>query len=377
MRLLERYLFRQLLVSVVWTTAALTGVAVLTSSLSALDLIVNQHQNALIFLEVTLLATPQVVAMILPLAMLIAGLMALNRLQTEQEIVICFAGGMSPWRVASPAIRVASLVAILVLALNLWVQPACFRELRAVIEAVRGDLAAVMINPGQFTHPAPGLTVYAQSLDQSGEIKNLFINKESPSGRSSTVMASEGRFAKRNGAPVLIMRGGSYQQLSQTGVLNTMSFDENVFDLRPFIAGRGPIRYRQSDRYLHELFFPDLRESWDAANRNALLAEGHARLATPLYSLAFTALALAAVLGGSFSRIGYGRRIAMASAAALVVRVTGFVSAAASASHPWLNSLQYAAPLACFAICMLTVVRQHPARGAGEVPARLAVGGAA
>jgi lipopolysaccharide export system permease protein len=226
-----------------------------------------------------------------------------------------------------------------------------------------------MISPGQFTHPVPGLTVYAQSLDQNGVIKNLFIDQSSSHGQSSTIMASEGRFAKRNGAPVLIMRAGSYQQLSKTGVLNTMSFDENVFDLQPFLAVRGPIRYRQSDRYLHELFFPDNRDPWVRGSRNGFLAEGHSRLASPLYSLAFTALALAAVLGGPFSRMGYGARIAMASAAALLVRVAGFVAGATSASDPRLNVLQYVAPLVCFLISMIIVLRQHPARGAKEIPA--------
>jgi lipopolysaccharide export system permease protein len=88
MRLLERYLFSQLLIAVVWTAAALTGVALLTSSLTTLDILVNQHQSALVFLEATLLATPQIVSLILPMAMFIAAMMALNRLHTEQEIVI-------------------------------------------------------------------------------------------------------------------------------------------------------------------------------------------------------------------------------------------------------------------------------------------------
>src|ERR1700719_3157594 len=165
MRLLERYLFGQLLGPTLLATAALTAVAVLTSSLSALDILVSQRQSPLIFLQVALLAPPQIFAMILPLALFVAGLVALNRLHTEQEIVICFAGGMSRWRVASPAIRVASIVTVITLALNLWAQPLCFRELRAILESVRADIASTMIKPGQFTHPGAGLTVYAQSID--------------------------------------------------------------------------------------------------------------------------------------------------------------------------------------------------------------------
>ena len=231
------------------------------------------------------------------------------------------------------------------------------------MEAVRADIASTMIQPGQFTHPAPGLTVYAQAIGDNGTIKNLFINQTDHHGSSSTLMASEGRIAKRNGAPVLIMRHGSDQELSKAGVLNYGSFDENDYDLRPFLTIEGQVRYHQTDRFLHELLFPDLRQKWEQDNRKSLLAEAHSRLASPLYNLAFSSLALAAVLGGAFSRLGYGARIAVASGASVVVRVLGFVAAAASAGNVTLNLLQYAVPLLCFAISMAVVMRQHPARG--------------
>src|SRR5690242_15086122 len=103
MPLIDRYLFRQLMGPTILATSALTGVAILTSSLSALDILVNKRQTFVVFLQITLLATPQIMALMLPMSVFIAGLVSLNRLYTEQEIVICFAGGMSRWRVASPA----------------------------------------------------------------------------------------------------------------------------------------------------------------------------------------------------------------------------------------------------------------------------------
>jgi lipopolysaccharide export system permease protein len=377
MRLIERYLFRQLLGPTIATAVAMAGVAVLTSSLSALDLLVNDRQSPWIFLQVTLLAAPQIIGMVLPLAVFVAGLVALNRLHTEQEIVICFAGGMSRWRVASPAIRLAAFVAIISLVINLWIQPFCFRELRRTLDAVRSDITVTMIRPGEFTHPAPGMTVFAQSLDSAGVIHNLFINQQRVGGPSRTLMASEGRIAHRSGGPVLVMLNGSNQELSKDGALNTLSFDEYVFDLRPFLAVHAPVHYHLPDRYLHELLSPDLSQSWERDNQKALTAEANARLSTPLYNIAFMALALAAVLGGAFSRLGYGARIATASTAALAVRVAGFVCAAVSVGDSRLNVLQYAVPLTCLIISMLIVLRQHPVRGPKNLPPTLALAGGA
>src|SRR3954464_658296 len=141
MRLIDRYLLRQLVGPVVLATLALSSVALLSQSLSGLDLIVNQRQSALVFLKITLLYMPQLINMILPIALFVATLVALNRLHTEQEIVVCFAGGMSRWRVISPAIRLGCTIALLALVLNLFVQPAAFRALRDELFAVRTDLA--------------------------------------------------------------------------------------------------------------------------------------------------------------------------------------------------------------------------------------------
>jgi len=372
MRLIERYLFRQLLGPSLLATAALTGIALLTQMLAGIDLLVKDRQTPLIFAEVTLLAMPQLVVMILPVAVLVAALIALNRLHTEQEIVICFAGGMSRWRVASPALRLAALVAIASLALSLWVQPLCYRAMREVLRDVKSDLAATMIKPGQFTHPGRGLTVYAQQVDDDGLIRNLFIDQDNGHGREVTITAEEGRFEARAGLPILMLRHGANQEFSRAGVLNVLAFDEYAFDLRSLMPEREAVNYKLSDRYLHELFFPDLRRPWEHANRKKMLAEGHARLAGALYNLAFMAMALAGVLGGPFSRMGYGQRIGATAGAALVLRTVGFAVQAAAAGAPAVNLLQYLLPLAAVAVSGLILLAplRRPA-ASGALPARL------
>jgi lipopolysaccharide export system permease protein len=142
-------------------------------------------------------------------------------------------------------------------------------------------------------------------------------------------------------------------------VLNFLSFDEYVLDLSPFMAIDTTVRYRLSDRYLHELFYPDMRHQWERENRVKMLAEGHSRIASPLYNLVNMTFALAAVLGATFSRFGYGRRIAIAAGAALVVRIVGFGLQAAAADAVWLNPLQYAAPVLAMIFALMIVFRSR------------------
>ena len=355
MRLIDRYVFRQILGSTLLATAALIALAVLSQSLSALGVVVDQRQNLAVFAKVIALAMPQLVVLILPVGVLIGGLVALNRLHTDQEIVVCQSVGQSRRRIMAPGLELAGGVVIVSLALSLWVQPLCYRALRDTLDAVRADLAASLIRPGRFTHPAAGVTVYAQAVDDDGVIHNLFINRVTKAGRDITVTAREGRFERRGGTPMLVMRQGANQEFSPQGILNYLSFDEYVFDLGPVLALSPRERYKLSDRYPRELFFPDRSDPWVRANVDRLAAEGHARIAGSIYNIAFVFMAFAGVIGGSYSRMGYGARIAAVAAAALVTRTLGFAAEAAAAKAPVFNLAQYGVPILATALALLVV----------------------
>lgn len=357
MRLIDRYLLRQLLGPTVLAVCALGAVALLSQSLNALDIIVTQRQSALVFLKVTLLAMPQLINIVLPIALFVAALVALNRLHTEQELVVCFAGGMSRSQLIAPAMRLGAMVGLLALTMNLWIQPTASREMRQTLFAVRTDLAATLIREGEFSQPSPGLTVYAQSVDTNGLIHNLFIHQVRDDGGATTYTADQGRLIKRDGKPLLVMMKGSNQEFSASGVLNFLSFDEYIFDLSSLIASDELVHFKPSDRYLHELLFPDLTQDWEQRNRLKLMAEGHARLAGPLYNIAFMALAISAVIGGGFSRLGYGRRMAAFGGIAAGVRILGFIVQAACEDMAWINLLQYLVPAVTTVVALREVYR--------------------
>ena len=69
------------------------------------------------------------------------------------------------------------------------------------------------------------------------------------------------------------------------------------------------------------------------------------------------AMALAAILGGAFSRTGYSLRIAKAAGLFLLVRVVGYGLIAASAWNVWMNVFQYLAPLIATAVALRVLFR--------------------
>lgn len=342
----QRYLFRNVLRTLIAIVGGLALIAVLTQGLSQIqDTIVQNRQSMLAFLYVTLLATPQIVALLMPIALFIAVAAALNVAHRENEVVVAQASGMSNWQVASPVLRLATLAAILHLGLNLWIQPTASRELRATLTAASTNLASTLVREGTFMTYSDGLTTFAGAVDNSN-ITFLVANDSRNPKNEVTYIAKTAFVSDIEGKPALVLRDGQRQTLRTNGALESLTFQQSPLELGAFVNDQKAIILEESDRYLPELFYPDMTNYYDNKNADALLAEGHARIATPLLNIAMSMLAILAVLGGDFSRRGYARRIGIASGAALIVRLLAFWATSAASKDPSLNVVQYALPIA-------------------------------
>ncbi|MFT4075555.1 MAG: LptF/LptG family permease [Asticcacaulis sp.] len=344
MRTLDRYIFRQLILPVGGAVAALTGIALLSQSLTQFDLVVERGQNAWTFVKITLLSMPQLAGLIFPIALFVGTLVALTRMQGEHEFTAAYASGMSLMRVAYPILRIGVYFTLISLAVNLFIQPLTNRAMRQELFDVKNDLISSLIREGDFATSNNGLTIYVQQIEQNGLLRQIFIRTDEPDGKDQTFAAREGRIKKINGSSILIMRNGSNQRLSGKGVLDHLTWDEYSFDITSYFTSDDYLQFKEGDRYMHELVFP-IRYDYEKTVWQKYYAEANARLANPLYNLAFVMLAIVSVLGGAFSRNGYAKRIAIAAAAAGATRILGVVMETASGAAWILNILQYVVPL--------------------------------
>ncbi len=371
MTLIQRYLFRQISLPVLAACGSLVGIGLLSQSLDQLEVIVERGQSVWVMLKLTLLAVPQLFGVILPIGLFVGALVALTRLQREQELTAAYASGMSRWQMIDPSARLAVIVAVIALITNVAIQPWAQRQAREQAFAIRTDLAALLVEEGRFVQGPNGLTVYVQQIEQNGLLKNLFIYIED-GDKVTTWDATEARFGRVDGQPVLTMKQGSWQQYGSNGVLNQLSFDGYVFPLAQYVSDDQHIRYKASDLYMGQLFSPTPGLVRDTAPRGELLAEAHSRLSSPLYALTAMAMALAAIMGGSFSRTGYSMRIAKASGAFLLVRIVGYGLVSASAWNGWLNVFQYLLPIVATAVALRVLFRAlKPRRPSRWSPGRL------
>jgi lipopolysaccharide export system permease protein len=345
MTVIQSYLFNRTLGPLLAILGGLTLVGLVTSGIGQLSLLLDTSQSLVTFARVTLLSVPLLVGILIPVALFFAVISALNRMHGDSEIVPAWAAGMDRWTIASPIIRLATVCALVTLAINAWIQPASYRQMRQEVYQIRSEAGLRLFRPGSFRNPTEGVSVFVRGENRAGDLVGLMMEDARDPLRPVIYTAATARVATAGDRTALVMRDGAIQRQRSDGTIETLEFTSYDFDITLLLDKPPDLLLKSSDRFLTELFQPDLTHPWDRANKDMLIAEGHARLASPLLNFAMAALALAAVLGGSFSRQGYGRRIAIASAAAIVLRLVSLALTGAAEAAPAVNILQYLLPI--------------------------------
>ncbi|MEJ2125799.1 MAG: LptF/LptG family permease, partial [Alphaproteobacteria bacterium] len=140
MSIIGRYIFRQTALALVMILITLTLIIWMTIALRQLSLMTSQGQSFIIFMKMTMLAMPNMIAIVAPVALLISALHTLNRLCGDSELIILSASGANAWRVARPYLALAAVVAAFVMASNAYIAPHAMRLLREYKTQVSTDL---------------------------------------------------------------------------------------------------------------------------------------------------------------------------------------------------------------------------------------------
>jgi lipopolysaccharide export system permease protein len=362
MKLLQRYIFSQVFLPAILSLSALAVLALLTQSLQTLDLIVENRQSAATFFYITILALPQLIGIIMPLAVFMAAIYALNRMTNDSELVVAKANGVSPWAMGTPVLRLGVYALILHLIINLLLQPLAFRQMRAEILTVKTDIASQMVQSGRFVTPAPDLTVYAREIRTDGELLDVLIHDGRDAESKSTHTAKTGRLQRSENATSLILFNGSVQTPIEGGGLDVIDFLTYQLDLSDVVALDNVLRLKPSDRFLHELLRPDPLDYVTPKLRREMTAEGHARLAAPLWNMALVLIAMSFLLRGQHSKLGHGRKIAICAVTGFVFRLIGFAAASSAEGDAALNPIQYAIPLLVILVCIFLLTRRKKTR---------------
>lgn len=361
----DRYLLSQLVALFGFFSLVLVLVYWINRAVGLFDDLISDGQSALVFLEFSLLALPNVIRLVLPLSAFAATIYVVNRLSQESELVVMQATGFSAFRLARPVVSFGLIVALMMLVLMNVLVPASRAILAARSAEISENATARFLRDGEFLHPADGVTLYIREISDTGELMDLFLADDRHPLRSTVYTARRALLVRTDTTPKLLMIDGSAQTLTREGRrLDLTRFDDVTYDLGSFVTPSGTDRRGIEELSTRELFSPTealLEET--RSTRAAFLYEAHSRIAQPFLGLASSLIGFAALLLGSFSRFGLWWQILFAVVLLILVQTINVAASGAGIAQDALWPLAYAAPLTGLAIGMLLLWNaQRPRR---------------
>lgn len=344
--LISRYIFRQTASALIMILISLTLIVWLTSVLREIKLLTSQGQTFLLFLKITALAIPNLIVTVAPVAFLIAALHTLNRLNGDSELIVLSASGASVWKLLTPYLGLGIVVAVCVLLSNLFILPKASRLLTNYVSQVHADLLSQVLQPGEFSDLEPGLTVHTRDKAMNGDLIDVVVHDERDPKAINTIVAERGEVLNDGERAQMDLHDG--QILRQTeGKPNVqfINFTTYSFDMGDFSQKTGPVDEKPQDRDLYNLIYPDTESDYYKVNRAAFRSEIHQRFSTPLYSLAFTFLALVYLGRPRTTREGRASILFTAFTIGAAMRVVGIAGVNIVGKQLWALSLIYGLPL--------------------------------
>ncbi|MFZ9815342.1 MAG: LptF/LptG family permease [Candidatus Kapaibacteriota bacterium] len=123
MTLLDRYIIRQFLGTFIFSMMALCIIFLIVNVMETLDKFIDQNISIQTIASYYLNFLPEIIKLLTPIAMLMAGLFSIGKLSNLNEITAMKSGGMSLYRLMFPLFIVSICITLGHLYFNGWIVP--------------------------------------------------------------------------------------------------------------------------------------------------------------------------------------------------------------------------------------------------------------
>lgn len=359
MKLYKKYIVGRIIGPMLLISFCLTGLIWLIQSLRFIDLIVNRGLGVSTFLYLSSLLLPSLLIIVLPAALFISIIYALNKLNIESELIALKNSGLSISGLIRPVIMVALCITFISYIFTLYLMPASYREFKDMQIFIRDNYISVLLQEGVFSTPTKGLTVYIRSIQNNGMLKGILVHDNRVAERPVTMMASEGQLVKTATGPRFIMINGNRQEVNFTdSQLALLYFDRYALDLSAFARETQNRAREMEELYLNELFNAPSQSTDQQKQR--FLAEGHQRITWPLYNILLALIAVIPFVRGQFNRRGQMKQLLITGIIAVSFISLGMTLKNSAVTHPQLIPLMYVLVLGGIGFCSYIIVKDVP-----------------
>jgi lipopolysaccharide export system permease protein len=180
LRIVDRYLVRELLVSFLAAVAILLLVTVGATVADLLAKIARGRVAADLLLALIGLRTVDSLTLLVPMALFLGVQLAYGRLYRESEMAVFAASGLPVTGLVRPLLLLALPLTFVMALISFWLAPAAVRQAQTLQEEASRSLIVAGLEPGRFVElPNNDGVMYVDSMNSDGTtFKKMFVASE-------------------------------------------------------------------------------------------------------------------------------------------------------------------------------------------------------
>ena len=206
MYILSRHILRQHIGPFLFGFFIITLLFMLNLVFKELGRILSKGLEFWVIVEFFVLNIAWIVALAVPMAVLMASLMAFGQLSADNEITAVKASGISLYRVIVPVLIAAAGLSIFLIWFNNEVLPVSNHRLRLLARDITIKKPTVNLEPGYLYHEIPNLSIRVDHLveqENLSKVQDVIIYDKSEPNVSKTVVANRGEIFVNNNTGLL------------------------------------------------------------------------------------------------------------------------------------------------------------------------------
>jgi lipopolysaccharide export system permease protein len=206
-KIVHRYILREIMVPLAFGVALFTFVLLIARILKLIELIVTRGVPLVNILKLLTYIIPSFLEVTLPMAMLLAILVAFGRLSADSEMVAMRSSGLSLYQLVSPVALVAVGVMLVTGLVSIYARPWGNRSLHSALYDLARTRATAGIRPQVFNDEFPGLVIYAEGVDATNDrLRHVLISDERDAKERNTIFARDGTMISDPKARMVTLR---------------------------------------------------------------------------------------------------------------------------------------------------------------------------
>ena len=232
MRLLPRYIARELVLPFIFALGIIVFILFINFFLRAVDRFLGKGLDLFTILEYLFLTLAWIVALAVPMAVLIATLMSFGRLSEDNEINALRSSGISFLTILRPALVFGAAVCLLLIIFNTRILPEMNFNARLLAGDIRKMRPGLDIEPGHFIDNIPDYSMIIRGKNGNLMEDVRIFSKESKDVQTS-IYSETGELSTLDDAIIMTLYDGEIHELDLDNYNNyrRINFEKHVITI--------------------------------------------------------------------------------------------------------------------------------------------------